>query len=92
MSWWEWVLVVSTIGHAIADPPGRKVSDYECAPTETDCEGLGEVAAILKCEKCISDHMWTYVLEWIGSGPPSDGRGYAAALSLRRSPSGPYHA
>jgi hypothetical protein len=73
MAWWEWVPFVSTIGHIIDDPPGRDISDYAaCSPTVTDCEGLGRDAAILKCQNCIRDKMWGFVLSWIGSGPPSD--------------------
>jgi len=73
MAWWEWIPFVSTVGHAMADPPGRDVADYaSCACTTAECEGLGAPAAVLACEKRIRDQLWKYVLDWIGSGAPSD--------------------
>lgn len=65
--------VVSTVGHILADPPGRKVTDYaDCAPTAKDCEGLGPDVAVLRCDDCIDRKMWKYVYDWIFSGAPSD--------------------
>ena len=67
MAWWEWIPIVSTIGHALADPPGRDASDYSaCKPSAKDCETKGAAVAILECESCISDLLMKYISDWVG--------------------------
>lgn len=69
MSWWEWVPIVKTIGHALEDPPGRETVDYAaCSVSVADCAGLGKVVAELKCNQCISNMRNNFVLDWIGVG------------------------
>ena len=73
MAWWEYIPVVSTIGHAVADPPGRDVADYaSCAVTATQCEQLGSLAAGRACETCISNKLSQYASDWVGSSIGSD--------------------
>lgn len=86
MAWWEWVPIVKTIGHGLADPPGRSVSDYnDCRPSGEDCEGLGKEAAELKCAECIRRKLAKFVSEWLGTSIGADffeGAASATAYAL----------
>ncbi len=87
MAFWEWIPFASTVGHALADPPGRSFHDYiDCAMTETDCVGSYEeiAAARLVCQKCIDDKMRDYVAEWMFSGAPSDVVGAIGGATLAK--------
>jgi hypothetical protein len=69
MSWWEWVPIVKTIGHALEDPAGRATTDYApCSVTVASCEGLGKVVAELQCNQCISKMRNDFILDWLGVG------------------------
>jgi hypothetical protein len=82
MAWWEWIPVVSTIGHAAADPKGRKITDYaSCACTPAGCAS-GAAIAITKCSKCIDALMLKYIGDWIGTPLASDFFKAAGGLTL----------
>ncbi len=73
MAWWEWIPVVKTVGHALADPPGRTHSDYiDCACTAAECEGSGSDAAVLRCTDCVKTKVAQFASEWTGASIGSD--------------------
>ncbi len=68
MGWINWVPGVGTIANALADPKGRKVSDYICH-MDTSLSGTeSEAAAILACDKDIGDQLRSFINDYTGGG------------------------
>lgn len=88
MAMWEWIPVVSTLGHAFQDPQGTEVSDYQsCKVTDADCEA-DKATAELTCKSCIDRLLMQYISSYIGVGTGADlfeaflGGGFSAVMAL----------
>lgn len=68
LDWWEWIPIVSTIGHALADPEGRDCKDYaSCKVDPRKCRVRALAAAEEeRCRKCIRVKLAEYVSDWFG--------------------------
>jgi RHS repeat-associated protein len=86
-AWWDWIPIVSTIGHFIEitwlPPEGTNVLDYAtCKPWADECKKDAD-SAIANCESCIRSKVYKYVLDWCGVSLPSDVlRGFGAAVGF----------
>jgi RHS repeat-associated protein len=73
LAWWEWVPIVSTLGHTFADVPGDEIGDYNanCKPSAADCKFSQELA-IKQCNDCINAQAITYLQQWFGFSTGAD--------------------
>ena len=70
LAWWEWIPVVSTIGHIIKDPQGIDAGDYviKTPPTDKECCEEPDIAAekTRLCKNYIDTQLGKYVGQWFG--------------------------
>ena len=69
--WWEYIPVVSTLGHAFQEPPGVDWADYNSARvTQAECQD--PLAAKILCEDRIDVMLLTYIGNYVGVSLPAD--------------------
>ncbi|MCV0430648.1 hypothetical protein [Nitrosopumilus sp.] len=69
--WWEYIPVVSTLGHAFQEPPGTDWADYNSAAvTQQECQDPAN--AKILCEKRIDSMMLQYIASYVGVSLPAD--------------------
>jgi len=64
----DWIPIAGTIKNALADPKGRKASDYTCNMDTSACGTGGQRAAILECERDIKKQMLKFIDSFVGGG------------------------
>ena len=83
MAWSDWIPIVATIKHALADPKGRAVSDYVCHMNKAACDtDYLAPAAILQCERDIDVQALQFISDFCGSGVVDQYAGGAVSLTL----------
>jgi RHS repeat-associated protein len=65
-AWWEWIPIISTIGHALADPKGIRPQDYQQSrSTAAECQVDAEYAFSL-CQKRVYAQVSANLASWLG--------------------------
>ena len=79
--WWEFIPIVSTMGHIVQEPKGTDWSDYESAAV-TRQESVDPFDAKLQCEKRIDQMMLSYIRSYVGVALPADMMKFVGSLAL----------
>ncbi|MEX6690104.1 hypothetical protein QTN47_21525 [Danxiaibacter flavus] len=78
----DWIPIVATIKHALADPKGRNVADYTCTMDKTACGTEFEAVTIKKCQDNIKMQMLQYIADFCGGGIVDQYAGGVVSLTL----------
>lgn len=82
MGFSDWIPIVATIKHALADPKGRVAADYNCKMDKTACGTEFEAVTIKKCEDDIKMQMLQYIADFCGGGIVDQYAGGVVSLTL----------
>src|ERR1051325_6332385 len=82
MGFSDWIPLVATIKHTLADPKGRNIADYNCTMDKSACGTEFEAVTIKKCEDDIKMQMLQYIADFCGGGIVDQYAGGAVSLTV----------